>query len=126
MQGCPIPHNPIARVQGRYVCCHVAGLSSCTSEAHRVRSCGRSLAFVHLVAFFSLHENFSGRRYAAQDDISELHCVNRLKSKAPGSESLPQEDEELADTWVRPGLGMTVLFEASAQPFRGPSRVGPY
>lgn len=40
-------------------------------------------------------------RFDKKDDVTELHCVHRLKSKARGSEDLPtKEEQELADTWV--------------------------
>ncbi|CAM9194020.1 unnamed protein product [Choristocarpus tenellus] len=36
-----------------------------------------------------------------KDDVTELHCVARLKSRAIGSDLLPPEEQEMADTWVR-------------------------
>ena len=39
-------------------------------------------------------------RVALKDDVTELHCVNRSNAEAVGSDRLPKEEKELADTWV--------------------------
>ena len=35
-----------------------------------------------------------------KDDVTELHCVPRFKTRARGSENLAEDDQKLADTWV--------------------------
>lgn len=92
-----------------------AGLLSCTSAvdfyelvvgtmiiSHQSSNFFRPPS-LHLCTFnsFVLHVSFLFCFFCPKDDVTELNCVNRLKTKAkeiPGGRT--KEEEELADTWV--------------------------
>lgn len=80
----------------------VSTLRGVTRHMHQTMLCLPQALFLHpLPRLLPVNVRFLClRKCNIQDDVTELHCVNRFKTKAAGSEALPKEEQDLADTWV--------------------------